>query len=525
MRTVGSQARVSTAFLLLLLVPCARAADRYVDAQAGSNSNDGAGPATAWRTLTFAVSQLQTIAGSPHLIHVGPGIYDAALGEQFPIAVRSWIQIVGTQGSAATILDGGGATILSYRTSPSEPDMYGPASITAGLTLRNGSTGISIVSSGAECSPVFHDMHISGMSQAGVWVRDSGAGSHVARPVFTGTDFDTCTVGIRLDAGSAEVPPGGTCEASLTDGRISGCSVAAIEMHAFTVNNVALWLERIRVTDNAGFGIHGHGTGQASITAISSLLALNHQAGIELLPANGFLLLVDCTVAANAGAGVRATSATVAQLRNSIFHGNANDLELAGAILSANHCQSGDGDLNGQPACFGADPLFVAPSARDFRLRFGSPCIDSGDPASPPTALDLEARPRRTDGDLDTQERPDRGCLEFLPLGLSTAGQLGAPVRLEMWGEMGGSTILYFTRQAPVPPIPTVFGALELAPSSLGTLLTGPVAPFPPVAFQRPIPNNPFFVGRTFTFQALTTSSLAPAGSAYTNAVSLTIVP
>ncbi len=34
--------------------------------------------------------------------------------------------------------------------------------------------------------------------------------------------------------------------------------------------------------------------------------------------------------------------------------------------------------------CIDADPLFVDPENNDFHLSLGSPCIDTGDPASPP---------------------------------------------------------------------------------------------------------------------------------------------
>lgn len=63
------------------------------------------------------------------------------------------------------------------------------------------------------------------------------------------------------------------------------------------------------------------------------------------------------------------------------------------------------------------------------------------------------------------------------------------------------------------------------SPATGGTLLHTSVAPFPPIAFQRPIPNSVVLIGHTFSFQALTSSSLAPQGFAYTDAASVTIVP
>src|SRR6185503_3931274 len=100
---------------ILSVLPCAGAADWYVDVQNGSDANSGSSPNAAWRTLTHAVYHFPA-STSPQLIHVAPGTYDAAHGEQYPIQPPPWIQIVGTQGSAATILDGGGAKILIYQT-------------------------------------------------------------------------------------------------------------------------------------------------------------------------------------------------------------------------------------------------------------------------------------------------------------------------------------------------------------------------------------------------------------------------
>ena len=67
--------------------------------------------------------------------------------------------------------------------------------------------------------------------------------------------------------------------------------------------------------------------------------------------------------------------------------------------------------------------------------------------------------------------------------------------------------------------------ALDLSPASHFVLLTSAVAPGPPVTFARPIPNDPFLLGRTFSFQARTTSALAPLGAAWTNVAAVTITP
>ena len=90
-------------------------------------------------------------------------------------------------------------------------------------------------------------------------------------------------------------------------------------------------------------------------------------------------------VTANVGTGLQVQTQVPhfesATLRNCIFFGNGDDIVALGT-LSASHCDSGDGALNAQPNCFSADPLFAKPLIGDYRLRFGSPCIDAGDGSS-----------------------------------------------------------------------------------------------------------------------------------------------
>ncbi len=74
------------ALALLVLTPLPTfAGDYYVDAVGGSNSNPGTSWAQAWKTISY--SSGHTVAGD--VIHIAPGLYDAALGETFPIDMRS----------------------------------------------------------------------------------------------------------------------------------------------------------------------------------------------------------------------------------------------------------------------------------------------------------------------------------------------------------------------------------------------------------------------------------------------------
>jgi hypothetical protein len=224
-----------------------------------------------------------------------------------------------------------------------------------------------------------------------------------------------------------------------------------------------------------------------------------------------------CTVADNAAVGVRVVSTGPGTfgagfLHGSIFHGNSPDLDIS-SVMADDH------NLASAP-----DPQFVDRGTGDYRLRFGSPCVDAGDPATPTGSLDLMHVERFVDGDLDTHARPDIGAFEHQPLRLVTTGHSGTPARFEMAGQTGGTTAVYVSH-GPLAPTATPFGQLELDPASSSLMLQSSVAPHPPVAFQRRIPDQPSLIGVTFSFQALTTSSLAPQGSAYTNVVSFTVLP
>ena len=173
-----------------------------------------------------------------------------------------------------------------------------------------------------------------------------------------------------------------------------------------------------------------------------------------------------------------------------------------------------------------APALFVDPAAHDYRLRFDSPGIDAGNPATASGTLDYLGTARSIDGDLDTVERADIGAYEFAPLFLQGSGRIDSTLSLECWGPVGATAILQFSRRALVSsPLNTPFGEFDLDPSNLGAYGISAVGQSAPVMFDRLIPNTPALIGQTFSFQARTTSALAPHGAAYTNGVQFTVLP
>jgi len=509
----------SLALFLLAGLSCSASVfgtDFYVDVVNGNDANSGATAATAWRTITHA--SVSATIGSATTIHIAPGNYSVATGEAFPLVFEGQA-LVGDAGSLATVIDGGGSgTLLQMTFIPSGSPTY--ASLVRGLTFTNASTAINIYWAWNSLTTSLDDVAISNMSAQGLWANGGGTFSGSGATVHLSLDrarFVNCATGLYLSATSSTstiTARDSSFEAGGGDGVVlaSGAQIQAS-------------FDRCRFVRNAGRGVYANPINLGRTDAVFADCLLAHNSiGYSALtsPSSSsaaHVALTRCTVADNANIGIQSVlgggpGAVTTDLDGDIVHGNGTNTVVT--TLTTNVFN----------AIGGADPQFVDRANDDYRLRFISPCIDAGNPATPVGTLDLARVARSIDGNLDTSERADIGCHEFQPLGLVTSGHLASPLRLEFWGPAGSSAVVYFSRVAPVAPASTPFGQFDLNPGVFGTLIPSiNVAPNAPVTFQRPIPNNPVLVGRTFSFQARTNSALAPQGSAYTNVVWVTVVP
>jgi len=506
-----------------------QAGDWYVDALTGNNANDGLTPQTAWRTITHAVA---TVPGNPETVHVAPGVYDSLLGESFPLQPHEGIRIVGTQGSAHTILDGGGAGLLGYSTGVEWPWITGPISEISGvdgLTLRNGSGGIDVSAFTPymewelnQANPSFSDIVIESMSGAAVsvssgqsfWPVGSGAGAR-----FTGLVIRDCDRGIVASGGYY-----GGVGVTLVNGEIRSCTREGVVLTAGAYSSASVQMQGFRIIDNGGHGVVSASIPQypsfAQLNARACLFSRNQGCGIS---GNGGFDILDCTIAHNAEAGLRSTWSNAVNLNNSVVAGNADDLDLYQPCY-ANWSNSADGDLLGQPGCIAADPLFVDPAGGDYRLRWGSPCLEIGDPDAT-GRVDLLGHVRPYDGDLDTLAGSDMGSFEFEPLHIDGEARPGQMLRFEQWGAPGAQSSLLLMRRPLQRPQLTTFGVSYLAPSRTQLLATVTLPALLPYTMTRSLPNDPALIGWTYSFQSLTSSSSAPAGWALSNPISFVIGP
>jgi len=122
-------------------------------------------------------------------------------------------------------------------------------------------------------------------------------------------------------------------------------------------------------------------------------------------------LLQNCTISGNhsvTGGGMFGISAN--QVRNSIIFGNTalDGSNIVAAVTNITYScvaplVSGTGNVD-------VDPTFAGISAGDYRLSWGSACIDSG---AADTSTDLDGFARPLDGDGDTVAEYDMGAYEF----------------------------------------------------------------------------------------------------------------
>jgi hypothetical protein len=202
----------------------------------------------------------------------------------------------------------------------------------------------------------------------------------------------------------------------------------------------------------AGFTLTSQGTTYTALRAVSSTLTVRHcvAAGSRSgfgAGVTGAVTLIDCIARDNSYQGVWQSGAPDVTIVNTTIVNNAqnglvmwgtgevsivnsvlwNNADDVNGTVSAAYCNIGDGDYAGSDGNISADPLFVNPSADDYRLLAASPCIDAAtseyrvgttDRIAPTT--DLDRFPRWDDpatSNTGGGDRPwyDIGAYEYCP--------------------------------------------------------------------------------------------------------------
>lgn len=522
------------------------AGDWYVDAQHGSDASSGTSPADAWLTITHALAVTPAPpAGGTQVIHVAPGTYDAALGESFPILLRDAFQIVGDQGRDVTTIDANyeDVSVMQAAFDGAVGNPLGPSTLVRGLTLSNGTNGVDLACSNGPMHLTLEEFRFWYMTSAGLRsISDCASGCGQVLATCSHGELNGCGVGVEFQS-LGQIPGGAPPAMSLTDCYIVQSSFHGVFLYD-TGGGANLTLLRTNFTANGGesvWALQSNTQVPGDVTRVSITDSLIHDNAIDAVKAEvaaasatPSTLLVDivrCTLVNNfIGVDMVQATGSMATLQvtlaGTIVYHNFDDIALNPVqppLMLVSHCDIGDGDFAGSNGNISDDPMFDATG--DYRLRWGSPCIDTGAAVGSPGELDLAGYARPIDGNLDTLERDDIGAYEFAPLFHTGTGQIGTPLAFELWGPQDNATTIYYTRQGLIAPQATPFGELDLSPGAMHVYRWTTVGSGPPHVISRMLPQNPSLVGSTFSFQALTDCAAAPQGQAYTNPVQITLTP
>lgn len=363
MRT--TKTTLSLAILLavssLLTAPGAARAARYhvAPAPAGSDAYGG----TSWTDAFATIGKALATATAPgDVVVVSNGTFTLT-GE---LVVSNAVTIAGTNGAAATIVDGNAAT-RCFALSNSQ-------AVVQGLTLRNGSADLKYHASrklggGAIVfAGTVRDCTISGNTG------QDGGGVYV----MTGAVLTNCLITGNTCHGYG----GGVCNLFHSGGSLHSCTITDNRSNGGGIYLKAPTVENCRLVDNYSNGYAG-GAGVIFGGIIRNCLIAGNEASTQ---PGGFTLedaavMENCTIASNMTlsavypGGIRAEGGTT--VRNTIIAGNrgyAGEYTLTSVNVTYSRMDPlfpGTGNTN-------ANPAFVNPAAGDFRLDGHSPLIDQG---------------------------------------------------------------------------------------------------------------------------------------------------
>jgi hypothetical protein len=218
--------------------------------------------------------------------------------------------------------------------------------------------------------------------------------------------------------------------------------------------------------------------GLSSATAIHCLFAHNQApvgAAVNFWTGGttGGSLLDRCTVV---GHSTDCISASGVRIRNSILYANALPHVSPGGVaptISYSDVQGGAPGIGN----FDLDPQFIDPTADDYHLRFGSPCVDAGDPASAGFAADFDGDPGKQGANVDCGADEFHPHLyaagDFTPGGTATVTVVGPPAP--------SPALLFLGFSEQDPGIPSPFGTFLVAPPFFQL----PLGPLPPSGFLK----------------------------------------
>lgn len=512
---LGSWSGATVLASALLAAPASAQNAFYVDAELGVDEVGAGSAAQPFRTIGYALNR-SAAASLPVQIRVAPGLYNGALGETFPLAMRPRVSVLGA-GPGRTVVTPPPDTPGFLFDGSSGPSLdwveFLPDTQLAGFTLHPdsptalGTIGIDIVHSGfLACDPTIADVELAGFHYG---TRVFSQGARPAAPTVERFVIHGCDVGVEERRFFLSMP-GDHVASVYRDGRIRDCEVGISLRGDVGVvgSGVFLAMDRLELTENTT-GLRAGACQSFGIEmALRDSLVAGGLRALELRA----LELPDCSAGTevhlevlrstvvDAAVGLRSIPGAVSRVHfdHTIFyaHGLAAEglTDPAAQLSSAWSNLPADWPLPLSATDLSVDPLFVDPVAGDWRLRAESPLVDRGDPGAQPGGTDLQHHPRLLDGAGDGVARGDIGALEY------------SPVELRLRGDTHQGGVLLVQLFAPahwlqVVAVSMATSDMDLGP--LGSLLLDPSQ----LVFVNPgsttLPAAPDLAGTELFWQAL----------------------
>ncbi len=340
-----------------------------------ANDGDGPGPSEAFRTVGKALAT----ARDNTRIHVATGTYSVASGEVFPLTLndRVGLTIIGTN-RQDTVLDAAGSGQRVATLSSALRACLQGITLTGGRPVADSPEyGGGIYLTGRSRGVLLSDCAVTNNSAGDNHQSGYGGGIAIAPNAEISADNVLVSGNVNNGRGVGNGYGGGFYNAG----------TLAVRDAVIRNNSVP--------TDGSGGGLYNSG-----IVDLRNVLLAGNAAqaqGDGLYIAGGAVVALNCTVANNAGEGMRRAGGTAA-VTNSILWGNGVD--SIGGVTLAWTCYENSTDHADGGGNLSNDPLFVDTTYYHLQSRAGtytggyfsggtwavsaatSPCIDTGNPAS-----------------------------------------------------------------------------------------------------------------------------------------------
>ena len=116
--------------IILFFLSSVFCTDYFVDSVNGSDTKSGLSSEDAWKTITYALMQVDGSESDPAILHLAEGNYSPSTGEVFPLELKDYIAFYGS-GKEKTIVDAEETEIIIKCESVTYAGLFE-------LTLKNG---------------------------------------------------------------------------------------------------------------------------------------------------------------------------------------------------------------------------------------------------------------------------------------------------------------------------------------------------------------------------------------------------